>query len=628
MHETSGQGPRSEALRRRPILLALLIGAAVGLGTTWVVWHSAGDRPEVLIPDPNALPGVRYVGDAACARCHADIVATYSQHPMGRSLTPIDSAPDEIRGGEVARVLFEAQGCQYSVVRRGGATFHQETRRDGQGRVIGQVEGEVRFVLGSGSRAKSFLIDRDGYLLESPITWYAQQRRWDLSPGFEDKTARFERQIVPECLFCHANQIEHVKGTTNRYRPPTFRGHSIGCERCHGPGELHARQPVASPDAVPNIVNPRDLEPALREAVCQQCHLLGEKSIERAGRGRFDYRPGLPLHRFVTVFVRPPGPARDHQNASHVEQMNRSQCFRASRGALGCISCHDPHRRPAPEEKVAYFRDRCLECHADRACSLPPSSRREQSPEDSCIECHMPSAATSNIPHVATTIHSIPRSRDGADTSASSRHSPAPAETLLVPFHADLMSLNELRETSRDRGIALCLKGEKGAAEALPLLVEALRAHPDDFPARESEGFALGALGRAAEGLASFEMVLSRAPGRESSLWPAATLAADIGDRERSIAYRRRAIASYPWRSDDHFQLANLLAQGGEWPDAAEECRRALRINPSHLMARKGLIECSLHMGLAQEAREEFDTLLEFAPQDREALMRWFNSVR
>ena len=34
--------------------------------------------------------------------------------------------------------------------------------------------------------------------------------------------------------------------------------------------------------------------------------------------------------------------------------MYRSRCFQASSGQLGCISCHDPHRQPAAEEKTTF----------------------------------------------------------------------------------------------------------------------------------------------------------------------------------------------------------------------------------------------------------------------------------
>ena len=51
-------------------------------------------------------------------------------------------------------------------------------------------------MLGSGRQGASYLIDRDGFLFQSPISWYAQQRRWDLSPGYQKTNAHFDRVIV------------------------------------------------------------------------------------------------------------------------------------------------------------------------------------------------------------------------------------------------------------------------------------------------------------------------------------------------------------------------------------------------------------------------------------------------
>ena len=63
----------------------------------------------------------------------------------------------------------------------------ERPRRDRAGKVIGQVEGEVRYVLGSGSHARAFLIERDEYLFQSPITWYAQENRLALAPSYENR---------------------------------------------------------------------------------------------------------------------------------------------------------------------------------------------------------------------------------------------------------------------------------------------------------------------------------------------------------------------------------------------------------------------------------------------------------
>ena len=67
----------------------------------------------------------------------------------------------------------------------------------------------------------------------------------------------FDRPIIAGCLFCHANRFDMNEG-----RPPVFHGLSIGCERCHGPGELHARRPEVVQGRDWTIVNPADLEPA------------------------------------------------------------------------------------------------------------------------------------------------------------------------------------------------------------------------------------------------------------------------------------------------------------------------------------------------------------------------------
>ncbi len=234
-----------------------------------------------ISPYKNTRPGVKYLGDSACIGCHSEIAQTYRNHPMGRSLYPIGSAPRTAGHEPGSRPLFVAQGFEYSVENRNGHVIHKETRRDASGRVIAQTEGEVRFVVGSGRMGIAHLIERDGFLFQSPITWYARDRRWDLPPGYEKSNRHFDLPIQSVCLYCHANRSEPVEGTVNRYRPPFFAGHAIGCERCHGPGELHVAHPEVVDGRDLTIVNPAALEPALRDAVCQQCHLNGQKRVLR-----------------------------------------------------------------------------------------------------------------------------------------------------------------------------------------------------------------------------------------------------------------------------------------------------------------------------------------------------------
>ncbi len=554
--------------RRSRLLLLAAVLAPIGFSCAFLTWRTTRSRAIAGSPYANTRPDVKYVGDAACARCHVEIARTYSRHPMGRSLSPIEAVTAIVSRPTDRPAEFEAQGLHYSVEHSSDRVIHREMRRDRSGRIIAENQAVVRYVLGSGKQGLSYLIDRDGFLFESPMTWYVREQRWGLSPGYRERNRHFNRPILADCLFCHANRVQHLAGTVNRYEPPIFQGHAIGCERCHGPGELHVLRPTMTDGVDLTIVNPANLEPSIRDSVCEQCHLIGRQRAVHAGLRSEDYRPGLPFYQFWSAFVVPAGVA-SNRFGGQVEQMHESRCFRASQGRLGCISCHDPHVQPMHEEKAAYFRDRCLECHADRGCSLPEKVRRERVPGDDCTTCHMPRSGTSNNPHLATTDHRVPRKNPGGSEAQPSDSIPRSLVRLLVGFHDGMLDDRGRAESNRDRGVALCRDGRDGAALALPLLETALAARPDDLPAWEGKAEALRLLGRFEEGLRAYRVVLAKDPSRETALGGAAHLAALAGHQEDAIAYWRQAIAINP----------SARTTMASWP--AANCCRVIGVRPS-----------------------------------------------
>jgi len=617
------------------LLSALVLAAACLVRRPSRLGSSVGEtgrssrRPLALdSPYRNIRGDVKYVGDAACARCHAEIAQTYRRHPMGRSLSPVDLVT--IPGTDSPS--FQAQGFEYSVERRGDRVFHKEFKRDAGGKVVSQVEAEARYVIGSGEQALAFLLERgDGHLFESPITWYSKKQKWDLSPGYEQDNPHFERFVKPACLFCHSNRFDHVEGTENRYRMPIFLGHAIGCERCHGPGELHVRTPDQVSDELPNIVNPARLQPALREAVCQQCHLQGDIRVVRAGRSLTDYRPGLPLSSVESVFVKADN-IRKSRFFGQVEQMYESRCFRESSGKMGCISCHDPHELPDPREKAAYYRDRCLSCHADKGCSLPQPERLSQGQGDRCTDCHMPRSPNDQVPHTATTLHLIPRYKDRTPPVADLHRRSSERDAPLIHFHREGLDPSERSAVSRDLGIALANNSRaipgwtpaELSRMALPLVEAALRADPGDEPALEAKGTVLWLLGRRQESLSAFQAPLAQTPNDEGSLVAAGTRAARLARREEALDDFRRAIAINPWRADYHQVVALLYFERGEWNAAIEAAGDSLRLNPSNHEARMLLIESLLRLDRRSEARREFEILLAHDPPGRDALQSRF----
>jgi predicted CXXCH cytochrome family protein len=631
------QPARRRWLRALLVVAALLAGGgAAVLAARWLWPGRAASVPDEELqavyntPFTNARPGVRYVGDEACAACHAEIAASYREHPMGRSLRP--AAPPAPREPALS-ASFDKLGFHFSVEWQDGRMIHKAARLDAEGRPVVEDVADVPYALGSGRRGRSYLVERDGRLFQSPVSWFTQAGAWDLSPGF----ASFypgERVIEPSCLFCHANRVEPVEQSRNHYRTPVFRGHAIGCERCHGPGELHVRQRNGEefPAETTTIVNPGQMEPALREAVCEQCHLQGDFRIERRGRQTFDYRPGLPLQAFWAVFVRAPELGPSQKAVGHVEQMHASRCFRGSNGRLGCISCHDPHQLPDPGQRVAYYRGRCLSCHEDtRRCSLPAAARQEKG--DDCAACHMPRYPSTNIAHTAVTDHRILRRADSPDGGARPRL-PRPGELPLVNFFLERLSRDD-PDADRDLGVALAYLDkapgpfrDQMAALALPLLEKASARRPNDAVAGEARGWTLFVLGRAEEAAAAYQAVLQQVPRRELTLVLAAQAAERLERLDEALAYRRQLVELNPPMGEYRTDLARLLAQRGDWVGTLRQAEAALERVPANKEARRLVVLGCLRTGQPERAERELATLLVLSPQDERMLRKWFEQER
>jgi hypothetical protein len=645
--EVNAHARRSVSRRHRITCLFLLISLGIVAGLWVAVERSKPGRDgrvqeAARSPYANTRQGIAFVGDEACVRCHREIAADFRRHPMGRSLARANEAPAREIGAEHAATAFEAGGLRYAVEHRNGRLIHSEERRDAQGAVVARCEAEIRYVLGSGTRGLSYLIDRDGYLFQSPIGWFADARRWDLSPGYARQNPHFERPIEPDCLGCHANRFDPIEGSINAYRQPIFNGLAIGCERCHGPGGLHVRNPGTTDGPIGHdltIVNPRNLEPALREAVCEQCHLRGAYRVERAGRRTTDYRPGLPLEDFLAVFVASSHQPGENPSVGHVEQMRASRCYNGSGGELGCISCHDPHRKPEPAQAALYYRDRCLDCHADQGCKLPPAERRTRTAVDSCVVCHMPRSPLSNIAHTAATDHRVPR-RIGNEP-APKAGLVARTDVPIVLYHAERFDPRD--STGRDRDLAVALAQivpDAGAPLAkllsrlaVPRLDAAIRARSNDLVAGEALATILAVQNRSAEALRAAKAVLTLEPNRERVLDLAMVLASRLHLRDDALEFGRRTLAVDPWVAKYYLSMAQVYSRGvdwrqagGQWRPAIEACRTALRLDPTNLKARSLLIAGAVMTGDLTLARDEARTYLGFNPPDAEPLRRWLES--
>jgi len=310
------------------------------------------------------LAAATFIGSQMCRPCHATVFDAYAKTPMARSSGRVES---------ISPASFTAAGHRYQIA-------NQKLIFDGG-------SASIDYFIGSNAAGRTYLREREGYLFELPVTWYAQRQAWDASPGYEDhKEVHLTRAVEASCLLCHASRVRPVLGTQNRFGDPPFLENGVACERCHGPGSEHVQDPAES-----KMVNPARLDPERRDAVCSQCHLTGEARIERPGRKFAEFRAGDRLADVATYFVSKMG-RRDLKVTSHVEKLAASACKTGAGDALWCGTCHDPHTNADHSQPA------CVGCHA--------AAHRQQ---ERCVTCHMPRSKAVDANHGVMTDHSIPR---------------------------------------------------------------------------------------------------------------------------------------------------------------------------------------------------------------------------
>jgi predicted CXXCH cytochrome family protein len=451
----------------------LLCGAgllAVGIMLVLLRWHRPPPAPTqaadpfplpVLSPSPflNTGPEARYVGSAACGSCHPEREASFRRTGMGRSMARVDVAR------EPPDAAFDHPGSKrrYQVRRQDGKLWHRELLLGGGAEEVVLEEHPLLYVVGSGRHSLTYLVEADGFLVESPVTWYTSRKAWAMSPGYDvPQQQGFARAAGESCLVCHAGQSEALDRSAHRMHVGEA---AIGCERCHGPGSLHAerhrdaerpaRRVGQQPDYT--IVNPSRLSRQLAEAICQQCHLRPTAVVVARGRKLADFRPGLPLEDFRHSYMLE-GADSAMTVTGHVEQMHLSRCYQKS-AKLTCLTCHDPHGEPGPVQRLAHYQAACLGCHAQQGCTVSAERRARESPENDCVRCHMPRSPT-EIPHLAFTHHRI--ALHGSDARAKGEPE-QPAAVELRPF----LDLSRLGEVDRQRSLGLAYM-EAAEREKLP----------------------------------------------------------------------------------------------------------------------------------------------------------------
>jgi tetratricopeptide (TPR) repeat protein len=370
-------------------------------------------QPSSISGFRNTAPGVRYVGSKMCVGCHSAIYQSFSRTDMARSTSLPGKVAELGWLTKPVDIFNEKHNRHCQIFQRDSKVYQSEYGLDEHGKEVFRHTEELAYLVGSGVNGDTPVVRRGNFLFEAPLSYYTATRNWDLSPNYEVRDMGFNLPIKADCMGCHAGRVQSVPGAESLYKDPPVIELAIGCENCHGPGELHVNERLAgAPVPHPfdrSIVNPARLPSWLADNICMNCH---EGNIRALQPGKIDsyFRPGTPLNHTVAILKAPIDPrSTESPLLEHYYSMTLSQCYRGSGGKLGCQNCHDPHVQPSHEESPEYFRGKCLQCHTEKSCTLDLQARLAQKPVDACSNCHMPKRTVLTVSHSSLTDHRILR---------------------------------------------------------------------------------------------------------------------------------------------------------------------------------------------------------------------------
>lgn len=610
----------------------------------------------------NHSDSARYVGINTCRLCHQDIYNTFIKTGMGKSF---DVASKQKSAGDYHHAVIHDKigDFYYKAFWRNDSLQFLEYRLQGKDTIYKRQE-TVNFIVGSGQHTNSHIQSVNGYLNQMPMTFYTQKQQWDLPPGFEDgHNSRFMRKIGLECMSCHNNYPEFVLGSENKF---TAVPEGINCERCHGPGSIHVRQRQTGSKVDTSkyidysIVNPAKLSIDAQFDICQRCHLQGN-TILKEGKSFYDFKPGMKLSDYMTVFLPKYKNADDEFiMASHADRLKQSQCFIKSmekatssagvsgasttgklkpyKDAMTCVTCHNPHVS-VRETNPNVFNDACNKCHYKGTEKIQGTERTKDNfhagselicsksgitKTSNCVNCHMPKSGSIDIPHVTVHDHYIRKPMTAKDKQG-------------IKEFIGLYAINEKYPSAYTKAKAYLNQYEK--FENKPAYLDSAAFYLDDKTVEATKaniellvqlnftrnhfGKIVSYADKLTDNYLLNNKLVSKSYSNENA-WTSYRIGEafyNTGNIQRAITYFKNAVKLAPYGLDFKNKLGAALAANNQLDAAEQQYTELLKEYPKHVSALTNLGYIKLSKGKAAEAEALYLKALNYDPDYEPLLM-------
>jgi predicted CXXCH cytochrome family protein len=343
--------------------------------------------PQEQSQQATTAKSARYVGSAACQKCHAEIYEHWQKTPMANVVRDPREHPEAILPD---------------------LATNNASRKF--------TKADVAFVYGSLWKQRYFTKIGDDYFPE-PAQWDITAHAW--KPYFVAKGTdwwepfypadNMQRPTGPTCDGCHSVAYNIQTKKVAEW--------NVGCERCHGPGSEHVAHASRG-----NILNPSRMDYVAATDTCIQCHSQG-RPLQNPIEGHYydwpvGYNAGLHLANFWQLEDHTLGQQSFTHFADGTAHKNRMQgndyvqSVMYRRG-VACFDCHDVHGTANYAQLRKPVDKLCLDCHEPGSRNGPRTPTLEThthhktgSPGSQCIACHMPKIEVT-IPGVFVRAHTF-----------------------------------------------------------------------------------------------------------------------------------------------------------------------------------------------------------------------------
>ena len=668
------EGPKPPSRRG---LLFIGVAAAIAIGLFLWRWNSEHSR---RLHDSQTVSTPTYVGEAACAGCHAKEAEDWrhSHHALA-----MQKSNDKTVLGNFNDAQFKNDSVASSFYKKDEKYYVRTDGPDGK-----LQDYELPYTFGV-FPLQQYLVPFPGGRLQSlGIAWDSRTKeqggeRWfHLYPGQKltpvdpiHWTGRNQTWNYM-CADCHSTNLRRNYNLASNTYATTWSAINVSCESCHGPGSNHVERARSHPKAKPGYAGtdlPVDLRShgggwelakpddatmhwngAMRShneiETCAPCH-------SRRRPITTDYIPG---QHFLDAYV--PSLLEEgvyYADGQILEEDYEYGSFLQSKmyhEGVTCSDCHDAHTgKLAPVSNNAV----CGKCHL---FSKFDTTEHHHHPKAStgaiCVNCHMPTrtymvvdvrrdhsfrvprpdfSVTYGTPNACNQCHKDKSAKWAADTVAK-WYGP---NRRLEPRFVEALDAGRRGLATAEKDLALLIEDSAqpaiARATALTLLPQYLS--PASLPAvqkglADQDALVRGAAVQALDPLAAQEHIRFAAPLltdpiRSVRIAAARLLAGTLpnllqdGQREALDHAISELIASEnatAERPENHVNLALLYLQMGRTADAEGELNTALRLDPNFVPAMVNLADLYRAEQRDDEGQKWLEKAITLAPNAAEPI--------